>query len=59
MSDRPEDPEIKRLIVAAIYKHTRAGNVEEVAQAIVAELREAGFEIQRSGPSRGETNSTD
>ena len=47
MSDETEDPEIAHVIVEAIYKHAREGNVREVAQAIIAELREAGFEIRR------------
>jgi flavodoxin len=54
MSDETEEPQIAHVIVEAIYKHARAGNVREVAQAIIAELREAGFEIRR--PDNGQAN---
>jgi hypothetical protein len=47
MAEPQEESEVERVIVAAIYRHAR-GNVIYLARAIVADLREAGFEIRRA-----------
>jgi len=47
MAEPRDELEIERVIVAAIYRHAR-GNVIYLARAIVADLREAGFEIRRA-----------
>jgi hypothetical protein len=51
MAGPPHESEIKDLIAAAIYRHA-PGTVEELAQAIITGLQEAGFEITRARPDR-------
>jgi hypothetical protein len=41
-----EEVEIERVIAVAIYRHSQ-GDIEHLARSIIADLREAGFEIRR------------
>ena len=43
MAEPLDEVEIERVIAVAIYRHAR-GDVEAVARAVIADLREAGFE---------------
>ena len=46
MAEPIHEVEIERVIVTSIYRHAR-GNVIHLARAVIADLREAGFEIRR------------
>jgi hypothetical protein len=47
MAEPRDEVEIERVIAVAIYRHAR-GDVEALAGGILADLREAGFEIRRA-----------
>ena len=47
MAEPRDGVEIERVIAVAIYRHS-PDDIEALARAIVADLREAGFEIRRA-----------
>ena len=46
MAEPLDEIEIERVIALAIYRHR--GNVEAMARGVIADLRDAGFEIRRA-----------
>jgi hypothetical protein len=46
MAEPQDEAEIEEVIAESIYWHTR-GDIEHLARSIIADLREAGFEIRR------------
>ena len=46
MAEPLDEIEIERVIAVAIYRHR--GDVDIMARGIIADLRDAGFEIRRA-----------
>jgi hypothetical protein len=47
MAELPNEVEVERVIAVAIYRHAK-GDIDALARNIIADLREAGFEIRRA-----------
>ena len=47
MVEQIDEVEIERVIAVAIYRHAKS-DVDALARAIIADLREAGYEIRRA-----------
>ncbi len=47
MAEPRDEVEIERVIAVAIYQHAKS-DIDALARNIIADLREAGFEISRA-----------
>jgi hypothetical protein len=47
MAELLDEVEVERVIAVAIYRHAK-GDINALARNIIADLREAGYEIRRA-----------